>query len=49
MTGNNLREVVSEAFSSAGLVNLQRLSVAQCNISHIHPRAFSHLLNLVEV
>ena len=49
MTSNNLCEVGSQAFSEAGLVNLQRLSVAQCNISHLHPRALEDLLNLVEV
>jgi hypothetical protein len=41
--------VGSTALASAGLANLQRLSVARCNISLLHPRAFGGLLNLVEL
>ena len=38
MTGNDLREVGGQAFSSAGLLNLQRVITEHINISsHLNP------------
>ena len=40
MTGNDLREVEGEAFSSVGLVNLQRLSLARYLLLSWHLKMF---------
>merc|ERR1719495_1776858 len=46
MTGNNLQALKSDVYGLSKLMNLQKINVAQSNISAIHPRAFAGLLNL---
>ena len=43
MTGNDLRELEGEAFSSVGLVNLQRLSLARSPLLLTNILVFKHV------
>jgi Leucine-rich repeat (LRR) protein len=49
LSGNNLQILPREVFARHGLVNLQRLHLASCNIGQIDPAAFRGLTNLVEL
>lgn len=46
---NRLTTLRDDAFSIAGLLNLQRLYVPSCNLKVIRPYAFRALVNLVEL
>jgi len=49
MDGNYIKEIPKDAFSSLGLVSLQKISLKGCNIQRIHENAFSKLKILTEV
>lgn len=49
LSGNNLQILPREIFARHGLVNLQRLHLADCKIGQIDPAAFRGLTNLVEL
>ena len=49
LSGNNLQILPREVFSRHGMVNLQRLHLANCKIGQIDPTAFRGLTNLVEL
>ena len=49
LSGNNLQVLPREVFARHGLVNLQRLKLASCNLGQIDPSAFRGLTNLVEL
>lgn len=49
LSGNNLQILPREVFARQGLVNLQRLHLADCSIGQIDPSAFRGLTNLVEL
>ncbi|KFM60016.1 Leucine-rich repeat-containing protein 4, partial [Stegodyphus mimosarum] len=46
---NSFNEITSRAFQKKGLVNLQKIFMAECGISHIASDAFFQLSNLVEL
>ena len=48
-SGNNLQILPREVFARQGMVNLQRLHLANCRIGQIDPTAFRGLTNLVEL
>ncbi|XP_059485243.1 uncharacterized protein LOC132202386 isoform X2 [Neocloeon triangulifer] len=48
-TGNALVEISRDAFSDAGLTNLQKIYLARCRIKSLHRFAFRKLTNLVEL
>jgi netrin-G1 ligand len=48
-TGNAVTEIVRDAFSDAGLTNLQKIYLAKCRIKTLHRFAFRKLTNLVEL
>ena len=49
LSGNNLQILPKEVFSRHGLINIQRLHLANCNLGQIDPSAFRGLTNLVEL
>ena len=49
MDGNYIKELGKDAFASAGLINLQKISMKNCQIQRIHEDAFSKLNILTEV
>merc|ERR1719481_542832 len=49
LDGNYIKEIPKDAFSSLGLVHLQKISLKDCNIQRIHENAFSKLKILTEV
>ena len=49
MDGNYIKELGKDAFASAGLINLQKISMKNCQIQKIHEDAFSKLNILMEV
>lgn len=48
-SGNNVRSLVREKFRRLELVNLQKIFLSRCRISHIDDKAFRGLTNLVEL
>lgn len=46
---NSFTEIPSRSFQKKGLVNLQKIYVAECGLSRIAPDAFFQLRNLVEL
>ncbi len=49
MAGNPLGALSDQAFSQANLLNLQQIVASDCGIASVAPRAFSSLINLVEL
>ena len=49
LSGNNLQILPREVFARHGLLNLQRLHLADCRIGQIDQTAFRGLTNLVEL
>lgn len=49
LTGNNLSIIKHEEFSSAGLVNLQKVYISKCRLKNLERYAFRNLINLVEL
>ena len=49
LSGNNLQILPREVFARHGLLNLQKLHLADCKIGQIDPTAFRGLTNLVEL
>ena len=49
LSGNNLQILPREVFARHGLLNLQRLHLADCRIGQIDQTAFRGLKNLVEL
>ena len=49
LDGNPLARLRKDAFKSAGLLNIQRLSVAKCGLTDVHDDAFRDLKILVEL
>nr|XP_026500554.1 uncharacterized protein LOC113404031 [Vanessa tameamea] len=49
LTENRITSLRDDAFSSAGLLNLQRLYLSACNLKVIRQNAFRALVNLVEL
>uniref|UniRef100_A0A0N7ZCB7 Ig-like domain-containing protein n=1 Tax=Scylla olivacea TaxID=85551 RepID=A0A0N7ZCB7_SCYOL len=49
LTGNNLQTLPKYVFKRAGLINLQKIYLANCNIGNIDNTAFAQLTNLVEL
>lgn len=49
LTGNEVSAIPHDAFSSANLLNLQKLFVAKCRLKVIDRFAFRKLINLVEL
>lgn len=49
LSDNRIAALRDDAFSSAGLLNLQRLYLAACGLRVIRQRAFRALVNLVEL
>ena len=49
LDGNYIKELVKGAFSSVGLVNLQKISLRHCQIQTIHEDAFAKLNILTEI
>ena len=49
LSGNNLQILPREVFARHGLLNLQKLHLANCKIGQIDPTAFRGLSNLVEL
>ena len=49
LSGNNLQILPQEVFARHGLLNLQKLHLADCRIGQIHQTAFRGLTNLVEL
>ena len=49
LDGNPLGRLKKDAFKSAGLLNLQRLSLAKCGLTDVHDDAFRDLKILVEL
>ena len=49
LRGNTLDVLVEEAFSSVGLVNLQRIHLRNCSIRTVHKNAFAGLSIMIEV
>lgn len=49
MSGNNLQVLQDDMFSSANLINLQKVYLKNCHIGQINNNAFRGLTNLVEL
>lgn len=49
LEGNNLITVKNDEFSTAGLLNLQKVYIAKCRLKTLDRFAFRHLINLVEL
>ncbi|KAG0715516.1 Peroxidasin [Chionoecetes opilio] len=49
LTGNNLQTLPKYVFRRAGLINLQKIYLSNCNIGAIDNTAFAQLTNLVEL
>lgn len=49
LRGNALRHLPSRAFASAGLINLQRIFLRHCGLSHVDKDAFHELNIMIEV
>lgn len=49
LTGNDIITVQHEAFSTAGLLNLQKVFIIKCKLKIIERYAFRNLINLVEL
>ncbi|XP_064098438.1 leucine-rich repeat, immunoglobulin-like domain and transmembrane domain-containing protein 3 [Macrobrachium nipponense] len=49
LSGNNLQTLPKQAFSRAGLTNLQKIHMRDCKIGQIDATAFAQLTNLVEL
>ncbi|CAH2108324.1 unnamed protein product [Euphydryas editha] len=49
LTDNRITSLRDDAFSSAGLINLQRLYLSACHLRVIRQNAFRALVNLVEL
>lgn len=49
LNGNNLQTLPRHAFKRAGLINLQKIYLSNCNIGAIDDAAFAQLTNLVEL
>ncbi|XP_072401448.1 uncharacterized protein kek3 isoform X1 [Diabrotica undecimpunctata] len=49
LTGNNLTSVKHEQFKKAGLVNLQKIFLANCRLKTLERYSFKYLINLVEL
>lgn len=49
LTSNNLVIIKDSEFSSAGLLNLQKVFLVGCRLKVLEPRAFKGLINLVEL
>ncbi|XP_026281236.1 uncharacterized protein LOC113208453 isoform X1 [Frankliniella occidentalis] len=49
LTGNAIAVLAKDVFSSAGLVNLQKVYLARCHLASIDRLAFRLLINLVEL
>ncbi|CAG9859819.1 unnamed protein product [Phyllotreta striolata] len=48
-SGNNLRALHREKFLKLDLINLQRIHLSRCRISHVNGQTFKGLTNLVEL
>ncbi|XP_063240849.1 uncharacterized protein LOC134541356 [Bacillus rossius redtenbacheri] len=48
-SGNNLQMLPRERFQRMSLLNLQKIYLTRCRLSHIDPHAFRGLTNLVEL
>lgn len=49
LTGNEIANIPSDAFSRANLLNLQKVFIAKCRLKLIDRYAFRKLINLVEL
>lgn len=49
LTGNEVIQIPQDAFSSANLINLQKVFIAKCRLKAIDRFAFRKLINLVEL
>ena len=49
MSGNVIPLLMGQQFSTLGLINLQRISMAKCGLVQIDGHAFGGLNNLVEL
>ena len=49
LDGNPLLKLEKDIFKSAGLLNIQRLSISKCNLVDVHEDAFRDLKILVEL
>ena len=49
VSGNDIPTFGRAHFSRLGLINLQRVSCARCNLMSVDPKAFLGLTNLVEL
>ncbi|XP_037071188.1 leucine-rich repeat-containing protein 24-like [Pollicipes pollicipes] len=49
LSGNELRELPAEVFRRAGLLNLQRIFLANCRLRTVDDSAFAGLTNLVDL
>ncbi len=49
ITGNDVTEIEHDAFSNAGLLNLQKIFIAKCRLKFLHRFSFRNLINLVEL
>ncbi|KAJ1527174.1 hypothetical protein ONE63_008705 [Megalurothrips usitatus] len=49
LTGNTITALAKDSFSSAGLVNLQKVYLSRCRLATIDRNAFRLLINLVEL
>lgn len=49
VSGNSFETLPPDHFMRSGLINLQKIFLSKCRLSHINSRAFHGLSNLVEL
>src|SRR5271156_2651644 len=49
LSGNSFETLPSDHFTRLSLINLQKIYLSRCRLSHINSRAFRELSNLVDM